>query len=204
MTRGAASSSVTRNWRRTRRGSTGKEPSRSAKSSAEVDNTPAVSMTTGTDPTLNDTSLLQPNSSQRRRQAQIAHADVDPEAVRSTAAFDQHLTLREVEVLMLLVEGASNKVIARRLDFGSHRQVPCRPAARQWPSTPMRVRAMGWVGSWRMISRGTENTWEISGGSFNEALGSMVRGMMMFAAGTGAHKVSERAHVDVRRCSARL
>ena len=33
---------------------------------------------------------------------------------------EQHLTPREVEVLMLLAEGASNKVIARRLGISVH------------------------------------------------------------------------------------
>jgi DNA-binding CsgD family transcriptional regulator len=45
---------------------------------------------------------------------------VDAEAGRGSAAADPPLTQRETEVLMLLAEGASNKMIARRLGISVH------------------------------------------------------------------------------------
>ncbi len=47
------------------------------------------------------------------------------------------------------------------------------------------VQAMGWIGSWRMQCRETEHEWEIRGVGFDEALGNMVSGAVMLAAGTG-------------------
>lgn len=47
------------------------------------------------------------------------------------------------------------------------------------------VQALGWVGSWRMMSGGTEHTWAISGVTFDAALGNMVQGAVMLMAGTG-------------------
>jgi Bacterial regulatory proteins, luxR family len=60
---------------------------------------------------------------------EAADAAVVPSIVSAEGDFP--LRPRELEVLALLAEGASNKVIARRLHFGSYRQVPRRLASGQ-------------------------------------------------------------------------
>ncbi len=47
------------------------------------------------------------------------------------------------------------------------------------------VRALGWVGTWRVRLNGVEHEWQISGVGFDQAFADMVRGAVMLAHGSG-------------------
>ena len=47
------------------------------------------------------------------------------------------------------------------------------------------VKALGWVGIWRVRLNGVEHDWRISGVGFDQAFADMVRGAVMLAHGTG-------------------
>ncbi len=47
------------------------------------------------------------------------------------------------------------------------------------------VKALGWVGIWRVRLNGVEHDWRISGVGFDQAFADMVRGAVLLARGTG-------------------
>jgi hypothetical protein len=52
-------------------------------------------------------------------------------------------------------------------------------------SLSMDIKALGWVGIWRVRLNGTEHDWQINGVGFDQAFATMVRGAVMLAHGTG-------------------
>ncbi len=60
------------------------------------------------------------------------------------------------------------------------------PEALQIPgSLSWNVKALGWVGIWRVRVGGVEHDWQISGVSFDQAFADVIRGAVMLAHGTG-------------------
>ncbi len=47
------------------------------------------------------------------------------------------------------------------------------------------VKALGWVGTWRVRVGGVDHDWQVSGVSFDQAFADMIRGAVMLAHGTG-------------------
>ncbi|MGA9867693.1 MAG: DUF2066 domain-containing protein [Acetobacteraceae bacterium] len=61
------------------------------------------------------------------------------------------------------------------------------PPARLWitGSLSWSVKALGWVGVWRVRLNGVEHDWRISGVGFDRAFADMIRGAVMLAHGPG-------------------